>query len=88
MKPAKLNHMEAPSNCWTALERVSKTVWALENAKPQLTRVLLAGPDHPAFHSLQIELGNLDYALRSLPVERGADGRPVHPADAKRGAQR
>lgn len=73
-------------NCWIALERVTRTTWALENAKSELIAVLTLGNEHPGFHNLQIELRNLDYVLRSLPIRRGDDGRPLHPTDIKRGA--
>lgn len=79
MKNTTYEHLKAPANCWTALERISKAAWTLENAKPMLAGVLDAGHDHPAFHNLQIELGNIEYVLRSLPIERDDNGIPLHP---------
>jgi len=81
------NYKTNAANPATAALRLNSSVWALENAKTQLTAVLLAGHAHPFFQTVQIELLNLDYVLRSLPIERDEQGRPLHPADCKRGAK-
>lgn len=78
------SHQTNAPNCWIALERVTRTTWALENAKSELSKVLELGNKHPAFHNLQVELRNLDCLLRSLPIPRGEDGRPLHPTDCGR----
>lgn len=65
--------------------RLSRCVWDLENAKPEFRKVLLAGHSHPSFHNLQIEMLNLDYLLRTLPIDRDEEGRPLHPTDIARG---
>lgn len=73
-----------PANPFIAVARLGRLIWALENGKPMLARVLRDGHAHPAYHNLLIELGNLDYLLRTLPIPRGDDGRPLHPDEVKR----
>lgn len=85
MSTRKDHYQEAPANPFLAVSRLVRLVWALENAKPMLAGVLDDGANHPAFHNLLIELGNLDYLVRTLPIPRDASGRPLHPTDVKWG---
>lgn len=81
------NYKTNAANPAVASIRLTNTVWSLENAKDQLRAVLLAGHTHPFFPSIQAELFNLDYVMRSLPIERDEDGRPLHYSECKRGVQ-
>lgn len=82
----KQDPWRTPKNYWEAAMRVSDAVIALENARPALLDVLRRGRNHPAYHNLVIELGNLDYELRALDPERDAEtGEVLHPNFCKRG---
>lgn len=81
------NHKTNAATPAVAAMRLTSTVWALENAKSQLSAIILAGHRHPFFQTVQVELLNLAYVLHSLPIERDEQGRPLHPADCKRGAK-
>lgn len=85
MSTRKDHHHQAPANPFIAVSRLGRLVWALENAKPMLVTTLETGTSHPAFHNLLIELGNIDYLLRTLPIPRDAGGRPLHPTDVNGG---
>lgn len=88
MKDTRCEHLKLAANCWEATDRINRATWALENAMTELLKVLPAGHAHPAFHNIQIELRNLDYVLRTLPIDRDEDGRPLHPTDIKRGVRK
>lgn len=81
------NHQGKTADFYTTMARLTRCVWALENAKDEIRKVLHAQHAHPGFHNLQCELANLDYFLRSLPLERDENGRPLHPQAIKMGAR-
>jgi hypothetical protein len=70
---------------YTTMSRLTRCVWSLEKAKDEIRGALHAQRAHPGFFNLQSELRKLDYLLRSLPIPRGEDGHPLHPADCGNG---
>ncbi|NMG43980.1 hypothetical protein GPA22_09595 [Aromatoleum toluvorans] len=68
---------------YKVMPQITRLVWLLEGAKPNLRQVLLRGQAHPGFHPLQSELRNLDRVLRSLPIERDIDGGPCFSSHGK-----
>ena len=83
----KINPWEPPRSDAQLCDWVSCFACALENGRARLRRILDGGRNNPLGHNLLIELGNIDYVMRTLRLPRDARGVVLHPAELDRKVQ-